>query len=97
LINNLGHHDARLTIKRRFNTHVSALFFDNMALREQYISILLQPLGSFTNSCRRMLGDIRDLVQQYGNDDVPPVDESSPDPVFQSGKTDQSILEMNRL
>ncbi|KAI1293891.1 Fructosamine kinase-domain-containing protein [Xylaria venustula] len=43
-------YDGRLDLyKLRFNTHVSALFSDNLALREQ------------------MLGDIRDLVQRYGN------------------------------
>lgn len=32
-----GNHGQTLTVHRRFNTHVSALFVDNMALREQFV------------------------------------------------------------
>lgn len=44
-----------------------------------------------------MLGDIRDLVQRYGNDEMPPaVDEPYTGSVYQKDQPSQNILELGR-
>lgn len=53
-----------LTVSRRFNTHVSALFGENETLREQY-EILTSFLFKELTRLFRMLADMRDLIKRY--------------------------------
>lgn len=57
-----------MTWIRRFNTHVSALFFHNHTLREHYV-FRIDVYIPYSNLGSRMLGDIRDLIQRYGSGD----------------------------
>jgi hypothetical protein len=56
---------------RRFNTHVSALFFDNMtdpprAVSNHSISICVSLSLDAADGGSRMLNDLRDLKKRYG-------------------------------
>lgn len=58
------HAKTRLTIDRKFNSHVSALFPRDSNLRKQQVSF--NPGARAQLIFARMLNDLRDLVRRYG-------------------------------
>ena len=66
------------------------LFVNSMFLKTK------RNIDSPTNLCRRMLGDIRDLVQRYGREDAHDAERPSEDEVSNDiPQPDYNMLDMN--